>query len=238
MRGWWWPFIYPHLFSCAVEREAHCKQIPLACVGSACSGWAILGWPQPKAACTSEVHTAQAPGCSAMAPLQVGPAVHALLRSELLMFLGALQGHRPRWAVRLCPSQVWTVQATGCLVNALFQVGHASYAPPPSRPLGFPGAPRAQSQVCCVSPLGSWPQAVALLADVIHPQSQEDVVSNWQPAHSLVEDVVSVTEIAAAPCLLILAVAHLPLCFREGRTLNGSRLALLWCSLGHNPLFC
>ena len=33
-----------------------------------------------------------------------------------------------------------------------------------------------------MSPLGSLPQAVTLLADVNHPRSQEDVVSNWQPA--------------------------------------------------------
>ena len=151
MRGLWWPFIYPHLFRCAVEREVRCKQIPLACVGSACSGWATLGWPQSKAACTSQVHTARAPGCSAMTLFQVGPAVHALLRSELLRFLGALQGHRPRWAVHLpFPG----LNSSG-LVNALFQVGHACYAPPPSRPLGFPGALRAQSQVCCVYPLRS-----------------------------------------------------------------------------------
>ena len=29
---------------------------------------------------------------------------------------------------------------------------------------------------------------VALLADVNHPGSQQDSVSNWKPAHSLVED--------------------------------------------------
>ena len=40
-----------------------------------------------------------------------------------------------------------------------------------------------------------------LLVDVKHPGSQEDVVSIWEPAHSLVEDVISGGEIAAAPCL-------------------------------------
>ena len=47
---------------------------------------------------------------------------------------------------------------------------------------------RALSQVCHVSPLGSWSQAVTLLADVNRSGSQEDLVSNWEPAHSLVED--------------------------------------------------
>ena len=37
------------------------------------------------------------------------------------------------------------------------------------------------------------------LVDVICSGSQEDVVINWQPSHSLVEDVVSGAMIAAAP---------------------------------------
>ena len=50
-----------------------------------------------------------------------------------------------------------------------------------------------------------------LLADVNRPGSQEDLVSNWEPAHSLVEDAISRAEIVIAPCLLALAVASLPL---------------------------
>ena len=57
---------------------------------------------------------------------------------------------------------------------------------------------------------------MTLLADVNNPGSQEDVVSNWQPAHSLVEDVVSGAEIAVAPCLPALAVTHLPVYLRVG----------------------
>ena len=53
----------------------------------------------------------------------------------------------------------------------------------------FPGCKvGAPSQVCRVSPLGSLSQAVTLLADVNRLGSQEDVVSNWELAHSLVED--------------------------------------------------
>ena len=77
---------------------------------------------------------------------------------------------------------------------------------------------------------------MTLLADVNHLGSQEDEVSNWEPAHSLVEDVISGAEIAAAPCLLALAVSRLPLCLRGGRALCGSWLALLWYLL--NPLLC
>ena len=35
--------------------------------------------------------------------------------------------------------------------------------------------------------------------DVSHPESQEVLVSNWEPAHNLVEDAISGAEIA--PCL-------------------------------------
>ena len=73
-----------------------------------------------------------------------------------------------------------------------------------------------------------------LLADVNRPGSQEDLVSNWEPAHSLVEDAISGAEIA--PCLLALAVTCLPLCLRWGEGSVHSQLALLWYS--HNPLFC
>ena len=73
-----------------------------------------------------------------------------------------------------------------------------------------------------------------LLVDVKHPGSQEDLVSNWKPAHCLVEDTVSGAEIVL--CLLALAVTHLPLYLQQGEGLACSRLALLWYSL--NPLFC
>ena len=69
-------------------------------------------------------------------------------------------------------------------------------------------------QVCCVSPLGSYSLTAALLLDVNHPGSQEDLVSNWEPAHSLVQDAISGTEIA--PRLRALAVTHLPLCLWQG----------------------
>ena len=47
------------------------------------------------------------------------------------------------------------------------------------------------------------------LADVNLPGSQEDMLRNWQPAHSSVENAVSAAEIGAA--LLALAAAPLPL---------------------------
>ena len=41
-----------------------------------------------------------------------------------------------------------------------------------------------------------------------------------------------------AYCLPAPAVTHLPLCLWEGRAPNGSQVALIWYSLGSNPLFC
>ena len=75
---------------------------------------------------------------------------------------------------------------------------------------------------------------MTLLADVYPPGSQEDLVSNWEPAHSLVEDAFSGAKIA--PRLLALDVACLPLCLWRGDGPIRSRLALLWYLL--NPLFC
>ena len=73
-----------------------------------------------------------------------------------------------------------------------------------------------------------------LLADVNHPGSQEDLVSNWEPARSLVEDAISEAKIASH--LPALAAACLPLCLWQGEGPVCSQLALLWYLL--SPLFC
>ena len=38
--------------------------------------------------------------------------------------------------------------------------------------------------------------SVTFMEDVNHPGSQEDLVRNWEPAHSLVEDAISGAKIA------------------------------------------
>ena len=226
-RGWRGSLIWVHLFSYIVRRQGHCKQMSLACVCGECFQCVTtLGLPQLKVACTFWVYTAQALGCSARVLSQVDPAFHALPRSKLLRFSGAPQGYRPRWECILCPSQVQAAQVTRRLASAPSRVARASYLiSSPVLATRFPRcAVRTLSQACCVSPLGSWSQSVTLLGDVNRSGSQEDVVSNWGAAHSLVEDAVSGAEIA--PWLLALAVARLPLCFW---------LALFWYWL--NPLF-
>ena len=55
---------------------------------------------------------------------------------------------------------------------------------------------------------------MTLRVRVNHPGSQEDLVSNWETTHSLVEDAVSGAEIAHR--IPALAVAHLPPCLQWG----------------------
>ena len=131
-------------------REGHRKQTPLACVGSACSGWTTLGLPQPKAACTSWVHPAQAPGCSARALSQVGPAFCALPRSRLLRFWGALQGHRPRWAVSFVPFPAPSDSGNWVLGECTVPGGSCILITSPSWPLGVPGVSQEHCLRCAV----------------------------------------------------------------------------------------
>ena len=72
--------------------------------------------------------------------------------------------------------------------------------------------------------MGSWSQAAALLAHINHPGSQEDLVSNWEPANSLVEDAVS--ELRLPLVFWLWLFVCLPLCLRRGEGLVRSQLAL------------
>ena len=217
-------------------REQQCKHISLACVGRAHSVWATPCLP-PLTACVLSWCTLlrlqaalqgnclnQALGCMRFPGLSrsgsgprvlhrgmglVGPAFCALPRSEQLRRPGAWQGHSPKCMVHLITSPVPATWFPGCAVGAL-------------------------SHGCRVPPLGSSSFTAALLADVNHPGSQEDLLRNWEPAHSLVEDAISGTEIA--PRLPALAGAHLPLCLWQGEGLVSSWLALLWYSF--NRFFC
>ena len=215
--------------------EQHCKQMSLVGVGSTRSVWATLRLPSLMA-CAFLVYTAQDPGCLVGELSGAGPRWRALPRSKPLWFrvLATSQRHRRGWACVLCPSQVRADQVTSCLASALSPGGLCILSPPLSQPLGFPGcAARAPSQVCPVSPLGSWSLTAALLADVNCTAYQEDLVSNWEPANSLVETAISGAEIA--PRLPALAVARLPLCLRQGEGLVHSWLALLWYLLSPLP---
>ena len=92
------------------------------------------------------------------------------------------------WACVLCPSQVPAAQVTRCLASALSPGVWCVLSPPRPSCLVSWVSSGSMSQVCCVCPLGSWSLAATLLADVSHPGSQDDLVNDWEPAHSLVED--------------------------------------------------
>ena len=165
--------------------------------------WGVLqylshtGFAPTHGMCALPVYTAQAPSCSAGELSKVGPGLHALPRSKPLRFRfsGTRQRHRLVWACVLCPSQVRAAQATRCLVGTHFP-GAVRLITSPVPVLSFLCTVGAPSQVCHVSLLGSLSLAATLPVDVNRTGSQEDLVNNWEPAHSLVEDAISGAKIA------------------------------------------
>ena len=123
------------MFNFAAGREEHCKQISLACVGSARSVWATLGLP----------------------PLMA----RVLSRFTLLRLQVALQGNCLRWALGCVYFPGLSCSGSGSGSQVLHKgadaVGPASCALPRSEQLRQPGVWRAHSpQVRCVlSPPGS-----------------------------------------------------------------------------------
>ena len=123
---------------------------------------------------------------------------HVLSWATLLRFQVAQQGHCPKQALGFMHFPGLSCSGSGSQVlhRSTDSVGRAFCALPWSEQLRQPGAwrthcPRwvmhlnhlpgpscsgALSQVCCVA------------LDVNCSGAQEDLVSNWEPAHSLVED--------------------------------------------------
>ena len=87
-------------------------------------------------------------GCSVRVLSQVDPVFCALHKSKPLRFLGAPQGHRPRWGVCLVLIPGPSCSSDQCLASPRSQVGHASYPPPQSLLLGFLCVPRGPSPMC------------------------------------------------------------------------------------------
>ena len=182
------------------------------------------GFAPAHGVCAFPVYTAQAPGCSAGNCLkQALGCVHlpGLRRSgsgsQVLHrgtdSVGPVACALPR-SEQLRRPGAWPAQSpqVRCILS-----------PPPTQPL-------STSQACCVSLLGRWSLAATLLVDVSRPESQEVLVSNWEPARSLVGDV-SGAEIA--PFLLTPAAARLPpacLPASSGGWAGPQPLALLWYS--------
>ena len=135
-----------HLFNCAVGREEHCKQISLACVGSARSVWATRGLAPLTAACVLSRST--------LLRLQVvlqGDCLKGAL--GCVHFPGLSHSGSGSWvlhkgadsvSLRLCPSQVRAAQAPRCLASALSPGGAG-------RLIASPVPAAAVSGVLCVS---------------------------------------------------------------------------------------
>ena len=113
-------FFRPHLFSHAVGREEHCKQITLASVGSGPSVSATLGLP-PLTVCVFSCLHCLGSRLLCWELSEAGPGLYALSRSKPLRFRysGSPQRHRLGWACVLCCSQVWPAQVTRCLASAV-----------------------------------------------------------------------------------------------------------------------
>ena len=83
-RGRWWSLFQAHLFSCAVGREEHCKQISLACVLSQATllmlQVALLGnfYDGPWVACTSHIYATQVQVLRYSTKAQTGLGLHSV----------------------------------------------------------------------------------------------------------------------------------------------------------------
>ena len=213
-------------------REGGKLQISLVC-GECLQCLDHPGFAPVHGMCVFPVYTAQAPGCFVKEMSKWDPVLRALPRSSPLRFIfsGTLQRHRLSWACISCPSQVWAAHVARCLASA--DSPAALYLITSMIPaILFPECIAwVQSQVCHMSPMGSWSLAVTLLVDMKCPGSQEDVVSNcsqfgrgccpWGRVSPLPFD---------SGCL---PPASLPL---VGDGLVHSWLGLLWYLLSH--LFC
>ena len=147
-RGRWWSLFKAHLFSRAVGREEHCKQIALACAHSVL---AALGLPHSQCVCFPSLH------CLGSRLLcwelsEASPWLYALPRSELLRFRfsGTSQRHRLVWACVLCPSQARAAQVTKCLASTVSPIEGYDLLPPSSLPLGFLGVQLVHLLRCSV----------------------------------------------------------------------------------------
>ena len=123
------------------------------------------------------------------------------------------QGHRFGWACVLCPSLVQAAQVTRCLVSALSKGDvHLNHVPGPGR---------SASWVCCETVSGVLCVSSGEVISGCDPPGRcQPSRKTWLATGSLLtvwwRMLVFGAEIGAAPCLLALVVAHLPLCLWWG----------------------
>ena len=153
-----WSLVQVLLFSRAVGREGHCRQISL-CVGNAHSVLETLGLPPLMGVCFSCLHSS---GSQLL-------FMERALRCERFQFSGIPQKRGLSWACVLClPWQEQLRQPGAWWAHSPWV--RCTSSPPWSQPQ-FPQT--LVWCVCLVSVLRSWHLAAALLVDVNHPESQE-----------------------------------------------------------------
>ena len=129
-------------------REGHCKQVPLACMGSVCSGWTTLGLPQPKALCTSWVQAAQVP-CKSIVPS--GPS---FCEFPGLSHSGCLCSTRAQMLMGYAFCALPRPEPSGDQVlgeHTLMWVVHLMHVPSPGRPVFWVCHEGTVSGVPCIS---------------------------------------------------------------------------------------
>ena len=165
------------------------------------------GFAPAHSECAFLVYTAQAPGCSAGELSKAGPGWHALPRSKQLRFRfrGTPQRRRlvgPAFCALPRPRSSGDQVLDECTVPGVRCVP----SPPRSQLPGFLGAPQEHRLSCAVCLLWGADLRLQPSWQMSPSRIPEDLVSNWEPAHSLVEDAISGAEIASH--LLALDVAR------------------------------
>ena len=138
------------MFSCVVGREEHCKQISLACVGSAHSVWATLALP-PLTACVLS--------WSILLRLQVSVQENCLKRALVCMHFPGLSRSGSGWVLHKAQTQLGLrfVPFPGPSRSGDQVLGECTLPrwtvcliPPWSQPLSFLGAQQERHLRCAV----------------------------------------------------------------------------------------
>ena len=135
------------MFSSAVGREEHCKQIPLVCVGSVHSVWTTLNLPRLPVLCAFPALRLQV-ASQGTCPNQALGFTHFPGLSCSGSGFGYSTKEETQLGMPFVPSQVQATQATRCLASAL---SHLNHLPSPSCLVSWMCCKSTISGVPCVS---------------------------------------------------------------------------------------